>query len=197
MKTELTDTDRALLVFRNRVENLLIDEGARLLSEGAFLLNTPAGPLRVTIDGNWIIGHFASPLGGQLATKRDSGPHSGKWQHYCPYTVSDLCNPREVEDFATKLDDVLAFRPTSGQRLTIEQELRDRRRYVTRMYEVFAAVPDPDAPTPESETPPLGKLIMAGVDPAKPGKAKTGNAKAKRTAAKDAKPKRRGRVAKR
>ena len=197
MGTELSDIDRALLVFRNRVENVLIGEGAYLLPDGAFLLHTLVGPLRVVIDGNWIIGHFGSPLGGSLATKRGSDPRTGKWLHYCPQKVRDLCDPRRIEDFAIELDVVLGYKVSSSNRLLIEQDLRDRRRDVARLAVMFAATPDPDAPKREGATPPLGTLITAGVDPAKPGsKAKTVKAP-KPKAAKDAKPKRRGRVAKR
>ena len=130
MKTELSDIDRAFLVFNARLDNLLRGMGAQMLPGGAYLLNTPAGPLRVAINGNWMIGYFASPLGGRLATKNGSDLHSGKWRYYCPQNVKALCDPRKVEDFAMKLDDVLAFKPTSGQRLLIEQDLRDRRRYI-------------------------------------------------------------------
>lgn len=196
MKNELSDIDRALLIFRNRVENLLIDEGARLLSEGAFLLDTPAGPLRVAVDGRWIICHFASPLGGYTATKHASDPHTGKWAARCPGTVEPLMSPLAIDDVAAMLDRVRDFKPTRGERLKIEQDLRDQRRHILRMYEVFAAIPDPDAPKPEGCKPPLGVLVapVRNKTPAhKPAKPKT----VKRTAAKDAKPKRRGRVAKR
>lgn len=105
MKTQ-NDIDRALLVFRNRVENLLIGEGARMLSDRVYLLDTPAGPLTLEFDGNYIVGYFASPFGGSLVTKLDSDRNTGKWLHRCPNNVRDLCDPRKVEDFAILLDDV-------------------------------------------------------------------------------------------
>ena len=196
MKTELSDMEKALLVFTARIDNLLRGMGARRLSDGAYLLNTPAGPLTLELDGNFIVGYFASPFGGCLVTGRYSDRNTGKWLHRCPYTVRDLCDPRKVEDFAILLDGIQTFKMPRGKRFVIEQELRFQRRHVKRMAEVFAAIPDPDAPKCEGTEPPLGKLIMAGVDPAKPVKPK--NAKPKTKAKpKNAKPKRRGRVAKR
>ena len=195
-KNKLSDIDRALLVFNARIDNLLQSMPARALSERAYLLNTPAGPLRLAIDGNFVIGHFASPLGGQWATERNSDPHSGKWRHYWPNRVDALCDPQRIEEFAMKLDDVLSFKPTGGQRLMIEQDLREQRRHIARMAEVFAASPDPDAPKHEGCKPPLGVLITKSLEPfAKPVKATKPKAKAEPR--KDAKPKRRGRVAKR
>ena len=196
MKTA-NDIDRALLVFRNRIDNLLIGEGSRLLPDGAFLLDTPAGPLRVAIDGNFINCHFASPLGGSWATNRLSDGDTGKWTYFCPRRAEFLTDPQIITDFASKLDRVRTFKPTNGERLKIEQDLRDQRRHVKRMAVLFAAIPDPDA---SQVCKPAGDKLIAAVDPAKAGsKSKTvkAEANAKRPAAKNAKPKGRGRVAKR
>ena len=150
----------------------------------------------MAIDGRWIIGHFASPLGGYTATKHSSDLHTGKWVNRCTGTVEALTGPLATDDIMEMLDRVLTFKPTGRERMLIDLELREQRRHILRMYEVFAAVPDPDAPKHEGCKPPLGVLVapVRNKTPArKPAKPKI----VKRSAAKDAKPKRRSRVAKR
>ncbi|HUY88260.1 MAG TPA: hypothetical protein VMV10_05975 [Pirellulales bacterium] len=190
MKTEL---DRALYTFATRVQMLLLSRGAQPLPDGAFLLTTPAGPLRVAAQGNWIISHFASPLGGFFATKQGSVRITGNWSFYCPRKVETLTSPLAVDDFAAALDGVLAFKPTGGQRMRIEQDLREQRRYAQRLAVMFAAVPDPEQPQREGAEPP-GVLLTAAKPPVARKPAKPKPRKAAKPKAKDAKPKRRSRV---
>lgn len=67
----------------------------------------------------------------------------------------------------------------------IEQDLREQRRHITRMAEVFAA--SPEAVAPEGCKPPLGTFITKAQEPYATA-AKAPKPKAKRTTAKDAKP---------
>ena len=158
------------------------------------MLNTPVGGLRVSVSKNWITCHFASPVGGYLATRGGSDPGTGKWLHYCPREDDDVRDIYYVDRFAAVLGVVFAFEPTAEQLKEIMLDQRDRHRHVKKMAAFFALLQDMDEP--ESAKPPVYKDVWVPIADGKPARkaAKPKARKAAKPKAKDAGRKRRGKV---
>ena len=84
--------EAAQRAFQQRVMAHLLELGAehpaRDGRENAFLLQTPAGPLSITVYGDWIAQRFDDVEAGSLFTRQCCGaasnPYSGKWNFHFP-----------------------------------------------------------------------------------------------------------------
>lgn len=193
MKTKFS-IEQAYEIFAARIVRVCTGRGARVASDGAQVLNTPVGGLRVDIQGNFIMCEFASKSGGFWATKGGTDAGTGMWCHRCPREIEDLTGDYYVDRFAAVLGVVFAFAPTAEQLRKIMLEQREQHRHVEKMAAFFAMLPDMDEP--ESAKPPVGKDVRMPTTDVKPARkaAKLKARKAAKPKAKDAGRKRRGKV---
>jgi len=101
-------------------------------------LATPAGPLRVSVYGNWIATRFASNRGGTLATGGQSNRSSGKWNFGPWNNHADDGLQCMVDYFAANLRELLAFEPTAAEKATIGADLAEGEALRASMMAYFA-----------------------------------------------------------
>lgn len=101
--------------FKSALTEYVFSKGARPSKSYDYEVATPAGPLLISIYGNWIACRFDNVELGRLAsasTGQCCNPYSGKWNfHFCDGSVSSLEPQAAIALFGSYLDDVLTWQP--------------------------------------------------------------------------------------
>ena len=95
--------------FRAIITGYIVSNGARPDSFYDYVLDTPAGPLNITVYGDWIASRFDNvALGGAFTGTcgRPCNPYSGKWNFH--YTTESL--ETALADFQYFLDRLLDWK---------------------------------------------------------------------------------------
>ena len=122
--TKRDEHQRAYGLFQGRVDDILIDRGARPIASGEYALRTPVGAIRVTVEESVITCRFASPYGGRLAVTEGYDANAEVCRHSLPYySDNDSWVVATANSFARQLDRVLSFQPSEVQRVNIEHDI--------------------------------------------------------------------------
>jgi hypothetical protein len=104
--------------FKAALTEYVISKGARPSKSYDYEVATPAGPLLISVYGNWIACRFEDLELGRLAsttTGQTCNPYSGKWNfHFCDGSVASLEPQAAIALFGSYLDDVLTWQPSEN-----------------------------------------------------------------------------------